>query len=72
MSNGEYFCTVKECQLGHGFNSMYGLRKHFHEAHVGEDEKYFPCDYCDKRFSFNTSRNKHIKAVHEKEHICKV
>ena len=25
----EFFCTVAGCNLGYGFNSMYGLRKHF-------------------------------------------
>jgi hypothetical protein len=70
--NNEYFCTVKGCDLNFGFNALYGLRKHFHEVHIGEDEKYFPCSYCDKKFSFKTTRNKHIKAVHEKSHVCPV
>ncbi len=72
VAGGEYLCTVSNCDLGYGFNSMYGLRKHFHETHIGEDEKYFPCDYCGMKFSFNTTRNKHIKAIHEKSYVCKV
>ena len=64
--NDEYFCTVDGCQLGYGFNSIYGLRQHFHGVHVREEEKYFSCDYCDEKFSFRTTRNKHIKAKHLK------
>ena len=68
--NEEFFCTVQGCKLGFGFNSMYGLRKHFHDKHVREDEKYFACEYCDQKFSFLTTKNKHVKAVHVKGYIC--
>ena len=52
----EYFCTVPGCNVGYGFNSMYGLRKHFHGRHTREEEKFFQCDYCDEKFSFKTTR----------------
>ncbi len=71
LVNGEYICTVKGCDIGYSFHSVYGLRKHFHEIHVSEDEKFFPCDYCEKKFSFKTTRNKHVKAVHLKSYVCK-
>ena len=35
----ELMCTVHGCKLGYGFQSVYGLRKHFHDKHVREDEK---------------------------------
>jgi hypothetical protein len=70
--NEEYFCTVDGCNLGYGFNSIYGLRKHFHSSHVREEERYFSCDYCDERFSFLTTKNKHMKMKHIKPHICDI
>ncbi len=68
----EYWCTVDGCNLGYGFNSVYGLRKHFHGNHVREEERYFACDYCDERFSFLTTKNKHMKMKHIKPHICDI
>ena len=70
--NDEFFCTVEGCNIGYGFNSVYGLRKHFHGCHVREEEKYFACDYCDERFSFLTTKNKHMKMKHIKPHICDI
>ena len=66
----ELFCTVHGCKLGYGFQSVYGLRKHFHDKHIREDEKFFACDYCDEKFSFLTTRNKHIKLKHLKSYVC--
>jgi hypothetical protein len=66
----EYICTVAGCGLDYGFNSMYGLRMHFHSVHVSEDERVFRCDYCDAKFAFNTTRNKHMKEIHMKLHHC--
>ena len=68
--NEEFFCTVQGCKLGFGFNSMYGLRKHFHDKHIREDEKYFQCEYCEQKFSFLTTKNKHVKAIHIKSYVC--
>ena len=68
--NEEFFCSVQGCKLSFGFNSMYGLRKHFHDKHVREDEKYFTCEYCDQKFSFLTTKNKHVKAIHIKSYVC--
>ncbi len=70
--NEEYWCAVEGCNIGYGFNSVYGLRKHFHGVHVREEEKYFACDYCDERFSFLTTKNKHMKMKHIKPHICDI
>ena len=68
--NDEYFCTVEGCNIGFGFSSMYGLRKHFHGIHTSEEEKFFLCDYCDEKFSFKTMRNKHITEKHLKKYVC--
>ncbi len=68
--NDNFFCTVEGCSLGFGFNSLYGLRKHFHDVHVQEHERYFQCEHCDKKFSFLTMKNKHVKAVHNKSYFC--
>ncbi len=68
----EFWCTVDGCNIGYGFNSVYGLRKHFHGVHVRDEEKYFACDYCEERFSFLTTKNKHMKMKHIKPHICDI
>lgn len=70
--DGELWCTVYGCKLGYGFQSEYGLRKHFHDKHIREDEKYFACDYCDEKFSFNTTRNRHMRLKHLKSHVCDI
>ena len=38
---GEFFCTVDECNVQKSFGSLYGVRKHFHDCHVKEEEKFF-------------------------------
>ncbi len=72
MVGEEFWCTVDGCNIGYGFNSVYGLRKHFHGVHVRDEEKYFACDYCDERFSFLTTKNKHMTMKHIKPHICDI
>ena len=66
----EIFCTVAGCNIGHSFNSMYGMRKHFHTVHTREEEKIFACEFCDEKFSFKTARNLHITEKHKKGHVC--
>lgn len=68
----EFFCTVEGCNIGYGFNCLYAVRKHFHDNHIREEEKYFACDYCDEKFSFRTNRNKHVHAKHIKRFVCDV
>ncbi len=70
--NDEYICTVDGCEIDYAFTSIYGLRQHFHSTHIREEEKYFACDYCDEKFSFKTSRNKHVKAKHLKSYVCDI
>ncbi len=65
-------CTVDNCDVGHTFPSIYGLRMHFHATHIREEEKYFPCEHCGEKFSFKTERNKHVRTVHIKEHVCDI
>ncbi len=68
----EYWCTEPGCSIGYGFTSFYGLRTHFHKTHIREEEKYFACDYCDERFSFQTTKNRHMREKHVKAHICDI
>lgn len=68
--DGEFVCTVPDCDIGHSFTSRYGLRKHFHSEHTAEEEKFFVCEYCPEKFSFNTAKNKHVKLKHLKNHTC--
>ncbi len=68
----ELWCTVEGCTLGYGFPSIYGISKHFHSTHVREEEKYFACDYCDERFSYLTTKNKHMNLKHIKPHVCDI
>ncbi|XP_059099695.1 zinc finger protein 675-like [Tigriopus californicus] len=68
--DGEFFCTVHDCHIKHGFTSMYGLRVHFFNSHLDDAEKQFECDHCGKRYADRIMFRKHVKAVHIKPYLC--
>ncbi|TRY79473.1 hypothetical protein TCAL_06566 [Tigriopus californicus] len=70
--NNEFYCTAKDCLIKHGFSTMYGLRTHFHSAHLDESEKIYECDHCGKRFADKIMRNRHVVRQHLKPYICEL
>ncbi len=64
--NTSYLCT--EC--GKGFSTRVSLGIHL-RAHKGE--KPYSCDKCGMKFGDGSTRNRHIKRIHNKElmeHMC--
>ena len=68
--NGEYICTEPGCNVGHGFGGEYGLRVHFYDYHLREEEKVYGCETCGQKFGLRTMLNKHVNSAHNRTHVC--
>ncbi len=61
----QWYCLSGDCQtVGVSFRYVGGLREHYMKKHATEDQKYFPCDICGKRFGTFGLKNRHQK-THE-------
>lgn len=66
----EYYCTARDCTIKHGFSCEYGVRTHFFNTHLNDEEKIYTCDFCERKFGCKIARNKHVKATHLKPYVC--
>ena len=67
------FCRFPGCRYHEenpGFKTLGGCKNHQLLHHATEQERIFPCKFCDKTFASNQLRNKHENLAHVKRFPC--
>ena len=71
--NGRWYCLTDDCATkGQSFQYINGLRDHFMDKHITEEQKRFKCKFCGKKFGTNALKNKHQHLYHEFKFHCSV
>lgn len=66
----QFICSFEGCSYNQVFKTTKAARFHFFNEHTTEEDKIYPCSYCETKFAFITARTRHINLKHIKKYKC--
>ncbi|XP_059096128.1 uncharacterized protein LOC131890738 [Tigriopus californicus] len=66
----QFICSFEGCSYNQVFKTTKAARFHFFNEHTTEEDKIYPCSFCETKFAFITARTRHINLKHIKKYKC--